>query len=389
MDAVSLRSYERLSPFEIKDELIRLARAPHQAAAHAFLNAGRGNPNWIATRARAIFFLLGQFALDEAARTRAHPAGLAGMPRADGIAARLHDWLATREAADTAELIDNTAQRFGFTPDAFVHELADAIIGDNYPVPDRMLVHAEQVVHEYLMQAMCGVPRPAGRFQLFATEGGTAAICYIFRSLQANRLLKPGDRIALGTPIFTPYLEIPELEDYGLVPVHVDAPQENGFQFTDAQLAKLADPAVKAFFLVNPSNPTSVAINPAVRARIAGLVRTQRPDLMLITDDVYATFVDDFRSLLGNCRSTPSASIHSRNTLAARDGAWARSPFTRTTCSILHLHSAGGRTAGARSAAMACWRRNRASSASSTASSPTAAMWRSTTPPGCRRRSRP
>ena len=298
MDAVSLRSYERLSPFEIKDELIRLARAPHQAAAHAFLNAGRGNPNWIATRARAIFFLLGQFALDEAARTRAHPAGLAGMPRADGIAARLHDWLATREAADTAELIDNTAQRFGFTPDAFVHELADAIIGDNYPVPDRMLVHAEQVVHEYLMQAMCGVPRPAGRFQLFATEGGTAAICYIFRSLQANRLLKPGDRIALGTPIFTPYLEIPELEDYGLVPVYVDAPQENGFQFTDAQLAKLADPAVKAFFLVNPSNPTSVAINPAVRARIAGLVRTQRPDLMLITDDVYATFVDDFRSLL-------------------------------------------------------------------------------------------
>ena len=109
---------------------------------------------------------------------------------------------------------------------------------------------------------------------------------------------KTGDPIALGTPIFTPYLEIPELEDYGLVPVYVDAPQENGFQFTDAELEKLADPGVKAFFLVNPGNPTSVAISPAVRTRIAGLVRTRRPDLMLITDDVYATFVDDFRSLL-------------------------------------------------------------------------------------------
>src|SRR5262249_43076117 len=110
--------------------------------------------------------------------------------------------------------------------------------------------------------------------------------------------LKPGDRVALGTPIFTPYLEIPELEDYRLVPVYVDAPEENAFQFTDAELAKLADPGVKAFFLVNPGNPTSVAISPAVRAKIAALVRMQRPDLMLITDDVYATFVDDFRSLL-------------------------------------------------------------------------------------------
>jgi aspartate 4-decarboxylase len=299
MAAINLRSYEHLSPFEIKDELIRLARTSGQATAHIFLNAGRGNPNWIATRAREIFFLLGRFALDEARRVMAHPAGIGGMPRAAGIADRLHAWLNQHEGAGTETLMRYALERFGFQPDAFVHELVDAIIGDNYPVPDRMLVHAEQVVHEYLMQAMCGMPRPPGRFDLFATEGGTAAICYIFRSLKANRLLKQGDRIALGTPIFTPYLEIPQLEDYGLEPVFVDAPQENRFQFTAAELAKLEDPRVKAFFLVNPGNPTSVALSPAVRTRIADLVRMRRPDLMLITDDVYATFVDDFRSLLG------------------------------------------------------------------------------------------
>ena len=193
----------------------------------------------------------------------------------------------------------HAVERFAFRPDGFVHELVDAIIGDNYPVPDRMLAHAEQVVHEYLAQAMCGAPRPEGKFDLFAVEGGTAAICYIFRSLRANRLLRPGDRIALGTPIFTPYLEIPELEDYGLEPVYVQASQENGFQFADAELARLTDPRVKAFFLVNPGNPTSVALSPAVRGKLADLVRTQRPDLMLLTDDVYATFVDDFRSMLG------------------------------------------------------------------------------------------
>lgn len=79
----------------------------------------------------------------------------------------------------------------------------------------------------------------------------------------------------------------------------MDAPEANRFQFTDVELAKLKDPRIKAFFLVNPGNPTSVAISRPVRQKIADLVRTERPDLMLLTDDVYATFVDDFRSLLG------------------------------------------------------------------------------------------
>jgi aspartate 4-decarboxylase len=302
MSAADLQDYTRLSPFEIKEALIRLARASGQAAPHVFLNAGRGNPNWIATRAREAFFLLGQFGIDEARRVMAHPAGLGGMPEAAGIAARLETWLTGHSTVETATMIRGLLRfaidRFGFGPDAFVHELADAIVGDNYPAPDRMLVHAEQVVHEYLADVLCGTPRPAGRFDLFATEGGTAAISYVFRSLKANRLLQPGDRIALGTPIFAPYLEIPELEDYALEPVFVSTPQEAGFQFTDAALERLADPAVKAFFLVNPGNPTSVAISPEVREKIATLVRIRRPDLMLITDDVYATFVDGFRSLL-------------------------------------------------------------------------------------------
>jgi aspartate 4-decarboxylase len=136
-----------------------------------------------------------------------------------------------------------------------VHELTDAIIGDNYPVPDRMLVHTERIAHEYLMWAMGVTPRPAGKFELFAVEGGTAAMCYIFKSLKANRLLLPGDTIALGTPTFTPYIEMPQLEDYALNVVTIQALQEDHYQLTDAELAKLEDPRVKAFFLVNPGNP--------------------------------------------------------------------------------------------------------------------------------------
>jgi len=197
-----------------------------------------------------------------------------------------------------AAMVPFAVKLFGFEPDALVHELVDSIIGDNYPVPDRMLVHNERIVHEYLMWAMCGNPRPAGKFDLYAVEGGTAAMCYIFKSLKANRLLKPGDAIALGTPIFTPYLEMTHLEDYALNVVHIRAPQENRFQFTEAELKKLEDPQIKAFFLVNPGNPTGVALSPETLGRLVSLVKTRRPDLMLLTDDVYGTFVKGFRSLM-------------------------------------------------------------------------------------------
>ena len=302
-DALTLRKFEALSPFEIKDELIKLAKKTSRTSQSAFLNAGRGNPNWIATTPREGFFLLGQFAITESKRVMEHPAGLGGMPQAQGIASRLAAWLSKHAdmpgAPFLASLVPFAVKMFGFEPDAFVHELVDSIIGDNYPVPDRMLVHNERIVHEYLMWAMCGNPKPKGKFDLYAVEGGTAAMCYIFKSLKANRLLKPGDTIALGTPIFTPYIEMTHLEDYALNVVNIQAPQENKFQFTDAELKKLEDPAIKAFFLVNPGNPTGVALSKETIGKLANLVKTKRPDLMLLTDDVYGTFVHDFRSLLG------------------------------------------------------------------------------------------
>jgi aspartate 4-decarboxylase len=303
MDVLELRNFESLSPFEIKDELIKLAKKTSRTTQSAFLNAGRGNPNWIATTPREGYFLLGQFAITESKRVMEHPAGIGGMPQAQGIASRLDAWLAKHTdmpgASFLKEMVAFTVKKFGFEADAFVHELVDSIIGDNYPVPDRMLVHNERIAHEYLMWAMCGNPRPAGKFDLYAVEGGTAAMCYIFKSLKANRLLRPGDTIALGTPIFTPYIEMTHLEDYALNVVNIQAPQENRFQFTDTELKKLEDPKIKAFFVVNPGNPTGVALSKETIAKIANLVKSKRPDLMLLTDDVYGTFVPEFRSLLG------------------------------------------------------------------------------------------
>src|SRR6476619_8289721 len=287
-DILTLKKFEALSPFEIKDELINLAKATSKSSQSAFLNAGRGNPNWVATTPREGFFLLGQFAITESKRVMDLPAGVGGMPQAQGIAGRLDAWLAQHKdmpgASFLTDMVTFAVKKFGFEPDAFIHELVDSIIGDNYPVPDRMLVHNERIVHEYLMWAMCGKPRPAGKFDLYAVEGGTAAMCYIFKSLKANRLLHPGDTIALGTPIFTPYIEMTHLEDYDLQVVHIKSPQENRFQPTDEEIKKMEDKKIKAFFVVNPGNPSGMAINKETLAKLTNLVKTKRPDLMLLTD---------------------------------------------------------------------------------------------------------
>jgi len=299
---IQLKQYEKPGPFEIKDFLAKVASKAAQESSSSYLNAGRGNPNWVATEPREGFFLLGQFAVTECKRVLDLPPGVGGMPKAAGIAGRLEAWLHKHDDMPGAPfllaLVPWAVAKFGFDADKFVHELVDSIIGDHYPVPDRMLVHNEQVVHEYLQWAMCGAPHPKGRFKLYAVEGGTAAMCYIFKSLKSNRLLNPGDTIALGVPIFTPYLEMAHLEDYDLHFVEVHARQDVRFQYPDEELEKLLDPKIKAFFVVNPGNPYAVAISPDSIKKL-GAVLKKRPDLILLTDDVYGTFVPGFRSLMG------------------------------------------------------------------------------------------
>src|SRR5262245_28570633 len=136
-DILTLRKFETLSPFEIKDELIKLAKANSRTTQSAFLNAGRGNPNWVATRPREAYFLLGQFAITECKRVMEHPAGIGGMPQAKGIADRLDAWLAKQSEMPGAEFLASMVQfavnTFRFVPDAFGPALGDSIMAHNCP----------------------------------------------------------------------------------------------------------------------------------------------------------------------------------------------------------------------------------------------------------------
>lgn len=291
------KRYENLSPFELKNKLISISKSHHE---RVMLNAGRGNPNWVATVPRSGFFQLGMFAVEETLRVVDTPA-LGGAPEKQGIAGRFEQFLKKNKDADGVAFLQNAygyvRGSLGINPEDFIMEMVDAILGDHYPEPDRMLTNCEKIVHKYLEQEMFGNDPSVGKFDLFATEGGTAAMAYIFNSFMENKLLHKGDKIAIGSPIFTPYIEIPRLNDYKFVELEVKQSEDSYWQYPDSEIEKLADPSVKAFFLVHPSNPTSVAMKPETLARIAEIVKTKRKDLIIITDDVYGTFVNGFKSL--------------------------------------------------------------------------------------------
>ena len=303
------RALLKLSPFELKDKLMELASDTEKESQLPMLNAGRGNPNWVATTPREAFGTLLRWGIEETRRGVTVP-DLGRMPEKAGSGERLRAFLDANRSAPGAKLLhesfDYGVKTLKLDPDTFAHELAEGIIGDMYPVPGRMLRCTERIVHEYLAQEMCGGKPPAGRFDLFAVEGGTAAMCYIFDSLMVNGFLRRGDTIALAVPTFQPYIEIPHLDRYKFKVVNIDAGKElrkdgtHSWQYTDAEIDKLADKRIKAFFLVNPSNPPSYAMRPSSMQRLVKLVKTRHPNLIVITDDVYGTFVPGFRSLMAD-----------------------------------------------------------------------------------------
>jgi aspartate 4-decarboxylase len=297
MDAARLARLDELSPFELQVELQVMAARSGQR----LLDTGKGQPNWVASTSRYAYHLLGRFAVGESERTATHP-DAGWHPDTTGSAERLASFLASHADEPGAALLSATVDigvnDLELRPDVWVGELVTGIIGNRYPSPHRMLSHIEQLLHRYLLQTHCAGDPPAGKFRLFATEGGAAAMTYCSQSLRYNGLLNKGDRVAIGTPIFTPYLQVPSLEEFGWEMVYLRAEPELDWRYPASELERLRDRSIKAFFLVNPGNPGTRALDADELAVLSRIVHEDRDDLIIITDTAYATFVPSFRSLL-------------------------------------------------------------------------------------------
>ncbi len=297
----------KLSPFELKGHIIAMANEKVKKSANTMLNAGRGNPNWVADQARDAFFALGQFAMTECRRDFAMAEGIAGVPQKEGISVRFQTWLRDNSTLPgvsfLAKAYEYCLMELSADSDGLVEEWAGGIVGHEYPTPPRILQYTETICRRYLDWAICAGNQPADTtFDLFAVEGSTAGMCYCFDVLKRNFLLDKGDSIAIMVPVFTPYLEIPELEefDYTMLNVKADGMTPDGmhtWQYNPDDIMKLKDPRYKMLFVTNPSNPPSYAIDSQTVEALKEVVKAN-PDLMILTDDVYGTFVDGYRSLI-------------------------------------------------------------------------------------------
>lgn len=119
------KKMESISPFELKNRLIDMADESLKKTARTMLNAGRGNPNWIATAPREAFFLLGSFGLEECRRIMDLPEGIAGIPEKKGIASRFEAFLKKNNNVPGAKLLEQTynylLMQHAADPDSLVH----------------------------------------------------------------------------------------------------------------------------------------------------------------------------------------------------------------------------------------------------------------------------
>lgn len=136
-----------------------------------------------------------------------------GLPRHCGIAARLATFVGKRAAAAGDALISRgielARERHASRPNALVSEWVDGVLGDHDPLPVRVLPNAEGLVRSHLVDKLFGGDSAAGNLDWFAVESASAGIAYLLQTLVRSRLLSHGGRVALGVPIFTPYLERP------------------------------------------------------------------------------------------------------------------------------------------------------------------------------------
>ncbi|MFO8068686.1 MAG: aspartate 4-decarboxylase [Alkalibacterium sp.] len=294
------QNLESLSPFELN--LYLESRMIHQETNKEWLNAGRGNPNWTAPIPRAAYFLLGEFATRETMRKEKESIGTMIKAKA-GQTARFETFINGKDSPGAQLLQDiweNGSHLLGMPKETWLKQMLDYSIGDNYPYPERVLTACELPIKQYLHHELFDsntVP-----FDIFAVEGGTAGIVYTFKSLVNNHLLEKHDKIALMIPTFAPYMEIPELPEYGFDVEYISAELmeidgQRSYQFPESELDRLRNDDIKAVFVVNPSNPTANAIYGDSIEQMKDIVKNDNPNLMILSDDVYGTFLKEFTSL--------------------------------------------------------------------------------------------
>lgn len=116
--------------------------------------------------------------------------------------------------------------------------------------------------------------------QVIVSAGGKQAI---FHALLAT--LDPGDEVLIPSPWWVSYPEIVRFAGAAVVDLPTSA--AGGFRITAEQLAAAITPNTRWLLLNSPGNPTG-ATYPAEELRALGQVLARHPQVLVMSDDIYA-----------------------------------------------------------------------------------------------------
>ncbi len=116
--------------------------------------------------------------------------------------------------------------------------------------------------------------------RVVVSAGGKQAI---FHALLAT--LNPGDEVLIPAPWWVSYPEIARFAGAQVVPLKTTA--AGGFRITAAQLEAAITPRTRWLLLNSPGNPTG-AVYSAEDLRALGAVLARRPEVLVMSDDIYA-----------------------------------------------------------------------------------------------------
>lgn len=302
------KRYNEISPFELKNKLIKMAEGNKPSQ---MLNAGRGNPNFFNDFGRTFLYKLSNLCLSLAHKKGnlmdlvTYPA-LTDYNYEKEFKLKSKKWPTRYKTFfhDYIKFLKKMAIRDNIPPNEIFHDVVMSSLGCFYPSPPRIQPHVRLVVEQFLHKLVMGSHESKYKpedFEYFATEGAAAGIMYVFNTLKENHLLLPGDTIAIITPIFSPYMEMPLLADYNVKIIELKGNPDKQYSLDHEEMDKLKDKKIKALFMVNPANPGSYSLSKDNIEYIGNIVNTERNDMIVLSDNVYAPFVTEYNSFMQTC----------------------------------------------------------------------------------------
>jgi aspartate aminotransferase len=115
--------------------------------------------------------------------------------------------------------------------------------------------------------------------EIVISSGAKQSIC---NAIQA--LVDTGDEVIIPAPYWVSYPQMVKLA--GGVPVFVDAPIEQGFRITPAQLRAAITPKTRLIIICSPCNPSGAVYSAAELEALAEVVK-EHDDLLVLSDEIY------------------------------------------------------------------------------------------------------